>query len=177
MISLRNVRPERVLAAPSSAFGRGHHRVRPCLLSLSARTRTQGSSSVIAASSIAPSTVKIQGRKMDVTPAMKEFISEKISKSLSNYAEILREVRADFVVVVVRDETRRSLRSLTHSLRSLRSLGGCHVFCGGESREQVVCGASQACAEGRGDGVYASSRGCSCGGYGGGFVCGCGFGV
>ena len=58
---------------------------------------------------------------MDVTPAMKEFISEKISKSLSNYAEILREVRADFVVVVVvvvvvRDETRRSLRSLAHSL-------------------------------------------------------------
>jgi len=93
MTALGNVRGARVFAAPNV---RVRVRVRPCLLS--STTRTQGSPrtvSVIAASSIssiAPSMVKIQGRKMDVTPAMKEFISEKISKSLSNYAEILREV-------------------------------------------------------------------------------------
>ena len=36
--------------------------------------------------------MKIQGRKMDITPSMKEFIEEKVTKALANYSEILKEV-------------------------------------------------------------------------------------
>ncbi len=35
--------------------------------------------------------VKIQGRKVDITPSIEEFIQEKVTKALANYAEILRE--------------------------------------------------------------------------------------
>jgi len=47
---------------------------------------------ITAKSSVSASMVKIQGRKVDITPSIEEFIQEKVTKALANYAEILREV-------------------------------------------------------------------------------------
>ena len=47
---------------------------------------------IISNSSVSASMVKIQGRKVDITPSIEEFIQEKVTKALANYAEILREV-------------------------------------------------------------------------------------
>jgi ribosomal subunit interface protein len=41
---------------------------------------------------VSASIIKIQGRKVEITPSIEEFIQEKVTKALSNYAEILREV-------------------------------------------------------------------------------------
>ena len=58
--------------------------------------------------------ITIQGRKMDVTDAMKEFIMEKVTKSLSNYEAVLREV--DVTVSVAGNHGKKS--SEAHHQRS-----------------------------------------------------------
>lgn len=58
--------------------------------------------------------ITIQGRKMDVTDAMKEFIMEKVTKSLSNYDAVLREV--DVTVSVAGNHGKKS--SEAHHQRS-----------------------------------------------------------
>ena len=58
--------------------------------------------------------ITIQGRKMDVTDAMKEFITEKVTKSLANYDAVLREV--DVTVSVAGNHGKKS--SEAHHQRS-----------------------------------------------------------
>lgn len=50
--------------------------------------------------------IKIQGRKMEVTPSMKEFITDKVSKALDNFEPVLREV--DVTVSVAGNHGKRS---------------------------------------------------------------------
>lgn len=50
--------------------------------------------------------IKIQGRKMEVTPSMKEFITDKVSKALDNFEPVLREV--DVTVSVAGNHGKKS---------------------------------------------------------------------